>query len=279
LARKVNPLSQSFAFPRLVRDFKTAGAVLLLISWATTAAAVDTPTLGYRIVADYPHDIRHFTEGLEISGGQLYESAGGYGQSQVFIKELRSGRAIRRVDLPGSMFGEGLTTLANQIFVLTWREGVGLIFDRGLVEKRRFKIPREGWGLTHMPTLGGERLVMSDGSSKLFQLDPATLKDTGSISVTEKGYPVDRLNELEYARGEIYANVWTSPKIAVIQTGTGQVRAWVDFSKLPSLFEKPEGWNASEHVLNGIAFDPETGHFFITGKCWPKLFEIDISPN
>lgn len=241
--------------------------------------AADTPVLGYRIVAEYPHDARHFTEGLEIRDGQLYESAGGYGQSQVFIKDLRTGKAIRQLNLPAAAFGEGLTTLADQVFVLTWREGFGLIFDRKLVEKRRFKIPREGWGLTHMPTLGGERLVMSDGSSKLFQLDPATLKDTGSIQVTENGYPLERLNELEYARGEIYANVWTSPKIAVIQTGNGQVRAWVDFSKLPALFEKPYGWRADEHVLNGIAFDPASGHFFITGKCWPKLFEIDISPN
>ncbi|WP_428311104.1 glutaminyl-peptide cyclotransferase [Hydrocarboniphaga sp.] len=258
---------------------KALGGACLLVLYSATVAGADTPSLGYRIVAKYPHDIRHFTEGLEIRDGQLYESTGGYGQSQVFIKDLRTGRTLRQLNLPSAMFGEGLTTLVDQVFVLTWREGVGMIFDRQLREKRRFKIPREGWGLTHMPTLGGERLVMSDGSSKLFQLDPATLKDTGSISVTEKAYPVERLNELEYARGEIYANVWMSPKIAVIQTGSGQVRAWVDLSRLSSLFEKPASWNASEHVLNGIAFDPESGHFFVTGKCWPKLFEIDISAD
>ncbi|MDB5970345.1 MAG: Glutamine cyclotransferase [Hydrocarboniphaga sp.] len=235
--------------------------------------------LSYRIVAEYPHDMQSFTEGLEISDGQLFESAGGYGESRIFVKDLRRGAITRQTPLPKSVFGEGLTVLRDQIFVLTWREGLGFVFDRGLKERRRFSLPREGWGLTHMPTLGGERLLMSDGSSKLYQLDPVSLKETGSISVTEAGSPVEHLNELEYARGEIYANVWMSPRIAVIQTGTGQVRAWVDFSKLPSLFEEAASWRAEEHVLNGIAFDESSGHFFITGKCWPKLFEIELSPR
>lgn len=254
-------------------------ATCLLALAAATEAVASAPTLSYHVVAQHPHDIRHFTEGLEISGGQLFESTGRYGQSKIAIRDLRGGSGIRQVSLPASVFGEGLTILADQVFVLTWREGLGLIFDRNLKEKRRFRIPREGWGLTHMPTLGGERLVMSDGSSTLFLLDPNSLEDTGSIRVTEGGKPVERLNELEYARGEVYANVWMSPKIAVIQTGSGEVRAWVDFSRLASLFEKPAGWREDEHVLNGIAYDEASGHFFITGKCWPKLFEIEISPR
>jgi glutamine cyclotransferase len=251
---------------------------VLLVFCAGAGAAANSPTLSYRIVAQYPHDIKSFTEGLEINDGQLYESAGGYGESQIFVRDLRKGTVVRKADMPSAVFGEGLTVLMDQVFVLTWRERVGLIFDRSFKEKGRFGIPREGWGLTHMPTLGGERLLMSDGSSRLYQLDPKTLKDAGSISVTDNGKPVERLNELEYARGEIYANVWLTPKIAVVQTGTGNVRAWVDFSKLPSLFQKPAGWREGDHVLNGIAFDPVSGHFFITGKCWPSLFEIDISP-
>jgi len=152
-----------------------------------------------------------------------------------------------------------------------------MVFDRNFDEKRRLTLPREGWGLTHMPTLAGERLVASDGSSQLYLLEPETMRESSILRVTDLGHPVDRLNELEYARGEIYANVWTSSRVAVIQTGTGQVRAWVDFSGLSNRFDKPKAWNADEHVLNGIAFDDATGHFFITGKCWPSLFEIDIA--
>lgn len=250
--------------------------MLAFILTPPAAAAGDTPELAYRVVASYPHDIQHFTQGLEISEGKLYESTGGYGKSGLYIKDLRKGTIIRQTPIQATIFGEGLTLLKDRIFVLTWREGLALMFDSKLREQRRYRIPREGWGLTHMPTLAGERLLMSNGSSQLFQLDPESLQETGRLGVTDNGRAVERLNELEYARGEVYANVWTSPKVAVIQTGNGQVRAWVDFGKLSTLFEKPAGWNADEHVLNGIAYDDSTGHFFITGKCWPTLFEVEI---
>ena len=240
------------------------------------AAEATAPVLSYRIVAKYPHDIRHFTQGLEISAGKLYESTGGYGKSGIFINDLRGGPHIRQASLPSTVFGEGLTVLVDRIFVLTWRDGVAIAFDRNLKETQRFPLPREGWGMTHMPTLAGERLVASDGSSRLYFLDPETMRASSSMTVTSNGSPVERLNELEYARGDICANVWISPKVAVIQTGTGRVRAWIDFSGLPALFAKPPSWNPDEHVLNGIAFDESSGHFFITGKCWPTLFEVDI---
>jgi glutamine cyclotransferase len=244
----------------------------------TAAPIRPTPLLGYRVVAEHPHDSRHFTQGLEIHRGKLVESAGGYGQSAVYIKNLRTGEVLRERRIPDLYFAEGLTVLADRILMLTWRERTGFVFDLRLRDDGRFRLLREGWGLTRLPTAGGEKLLLSDGSAVLHLLDPRSRAEIGTLAVHDGRAPVEQLTELEYARGEIYANVWHSDRVAVILPGSGAVRAWVDFAGLPRRFDKPPGWNADEHVLNGIAYDRESGHFFVTGKCWPRLFEVSIDP-
>lgn len=280
MARKVNPLSQSFGFRGLVSGLWLSFAFGYASQGTAAGSGSDTQLLTYRIVNQFPHDIRHFTQGLEIDAGILWESTGGYGRSGVYKKTLRAGavEATSAVDLPPAVFGEGLTAAMGRIFVLTWREGLAFSFDRQLRDTKLFRLRREGWGLTHMPTLAGERLVSSDGSSRLYFLRADTWQETGSLDVSDQGEPVRRLNELEYARGELYANVWQSSRVAVIQPGTGKVRAWIDFSRLEAMLNKPSTWDAGEHVLNGIAYDAESGHFFVTGKCWPSLFEVDVMP-
>lgn len=228
------------------------------------------------MVAEHPHDPGFFTQGLEIRDGRLYESGGGYGVSRIAVRELRSGKLLSERRLPASFFAEGLTVLADRLLLLTWRERVGFILGPDLEERGRFPLTREGWGLTRLPGPRGEQLLMSDGSARLYRLDPRTFREVGSIPVTEHGRRLDRLNELEYAAGSIYANVWTSDRIAVIAPADGSVLAWLDLRALRERFAKPPGWNAAEHVLNGIAYDPASGHFLVTGKCWPRLFEIEV---
>lgn len=275
MPKKVNYLSQT-RFAALRIALIPVGFCVALTLRAEAPAEPKASSLGYRVVQEYPHDVRHFTQGLEIHEGKLYESVGGYGRSGLLIKELRSGKLIRGAALQPQFFGEGLTVLADRILLLTWREGVGFILGQDLKARGQFELRGEGWGLTRMPGSRGQRLVLSDGSSVLQLLDPQTYVATGTLPVRDGAEPVERLNELEYAKGEIYANVWMSDRIAVIGTGDGRVRAWLDLSGLLDRFPKPPGWQADEHVLNGIAYDEATDHFFVTGKCWPRLFEIQL---
>lgn len=270
--RKVNPLSQFFLNRWLGAAF--CGAILFRLgcSLAEAAETSPAPTLSYRVIAEYPHATERFTQGLAINGNRIIESTGGYRTSRIYINELRSGKPMGQRALPNSVFGEGLAVIAERIFVLTWREGLAFEFDSNLQEKQRFKLPGEGWGLAQYPTENGIRLIQSDGSSKLKILDSRSLKAVGGLDVREGTRPVTRLNELEVARGQILANVWLTPRIALISPATGAVNAWVDLAALypPSTADSPD------NVLNGIAFDPLTGHFFVTGKRWPKIFEIEI---
>ena len=230
------------------------------------------------MVAEYPHDPGRFTQGLEIEGGQIYESTGEYGKSGLFVNGLRDGGLHAARALPKSVFGEGLTLLAGELFVVTWREGLALVYDRGLHERRRLGFPSEGWGLTHAAIPGaGTCLILSDGSSTLRILEPGSFRQVGAIEVHDSDRPVRRLNELEVARGQIFANVWLTSKIAVIAPETGAVVAWLDLADLEQRIDRPAGRWSQDNVLNGIAYDPPSGHFFVTGKRWPKLFEINVS--
>ncbi|HEX5759102.1 MAG TPA: glutaminyl-peptide cyclotransferase [Thermoanaerobaculia bacterium] len=223
-----------------------------------------------RIVAVYPHDPQAFTQGLLWHRGALYESTGQYGASSLREVELASGKVLRRADLPRRLFGEGLARVEDRLIQLTWQEGVALVWGAADFARRgELAYTGEGWGLC----FDGRRLVMSDGSSRLLFRDPRSFAVVGELDVASGGVPAQRLNELECVAGAIYANVWRSDEILRIDPATGRVTAVVDASGLLARDER-----RGADVLNGIAHRPETGTFLVTGKYWPKLFEVVFEP-
>jgi glutamine cyclotransferase len=227
------------------------------------------PIATYQIVNSYPHDPQAFTEGLVYQNGFLYEGTGLNGQSTLRKVELATGKVVQTRAISETYFGEGITLVGDRIIQLTWQSQVGFIYDKAsFAPLGEFHYPTEGWGLTHDDT----RLIMSDGTSRLHFLDPQTFQETGSVEVYDNKGPVVRLNELEYIHGEIYANVWQTDRIARIAPQTGQVLGWIDLTGLlgPEDRQQPVDW------LNGIAYDAVGERLFVTGKLWPKLFEIKI---
>lgn len=239
---------------------------------SATQAALDAPLIEWRVRASLPHDERHYTQGLALHHDQLIESTGLYGSSALYVKELRTGNVVRSVALPRSWFGEGLTVWRERIVTLTWRERVAQWFDLDLQPLHRFEYSGEGWGITH----DDHYLITSDGSAALRFRDPNTFAVERQIVVRDGVRLINRLNELEYARGLVFANVWQTNRITAIDPKDGRVRGWLDLSALHLSFRKPAGWNPVEHVLNGIAYDPESDLFYVTGKCWPVLFELEV---
>jgi glutamine cyclotransferase len=246
-------------------------AVALLLGSHTAQAAV--PVYGYRIVHVYPHDPGAYTEGLFYKDGYLYESTGEAGESTVRKVELETGKVVQRHDVPSQYFGEGIVDWKNHLVQLTWQSQLGFVYDLGSFRQQRsFTYPGEGWALTR----DDRHLYMSDGSAVLRILDPETLASTGSIMVMDDGVPVTNLNELEWVKGEIYANVWLTSRIARIDPATGHVLGWIDLSGLLDVSKLPDPGN---DVLNGIAYDARHDRLFVTGKRWPKLFEIKLVPK
>ena len=238
---------------------------------ATTGVA---PVSGYRVVRRHPHDPAAFTEGLFFRDGQLFESTGYEGRSFIRREELETGRVTQERPLDPRYFGEGIVSLGDRLYQLTWRSQVGFVYDLKSFEPRgEFHYPGEGWALT----TDGRRLIMSDGTADLRFLDPTTLAETGRLHVTDAGRPLDQINELEWVRGEIYANVWMTDRIARIDPATGVVRGWID---LAGLLGAPhgEGRFGEPDVLNGIAYDARGDRLFVTGKNWPWLYEIKLVP-
>jgi len=223
----------------------------------------------YAVVNTYPHDAGAFTQGLVFEEGSLYESTGLYGRSTLRQVALETGEVLRSRNLPARFFGEGIAVYRGKIVQLTWRSHVGFVYDRDSFELlQEFSYPTEGWGVTY----DGERLIVSDGTSSLYFWDPETFVETGRVEVRDRDGPVTRLNELEYIRGEVFANVWQTDRVARIDPQTGRVVAWVD---LQGLLSPEMGWPAD--VLNGIAYDAVGDRLFVTGKLWPRLFEIDLA--
>lgn len=224
---------------------------------------------GYRVVHAYPHDSRAFTQGLVYLDGHLYESTGLKGESSLRMENLDSGKIEQYAAVPAQYFGEGLASWGSTLIQLTWQSGIAFVYDRfSFRVLRTFHYPGEGWGLTQ----DGKRLILSDGTSTLRFLDPATFREVRRITVRSNGVPVTRLNELEYIHGEIYANIWYSDRIARISPASGKVLGWIDLSGLLSSGERTD----PDAVLNGIAYDAPHDRLFVTGKLWPKIFEIKI---
>ena len=241
-----------------------------LPAWSAEAQA-KAPVYGYRIVNRYPHDRNAFTQGLVYKGDdRLYESTGLQGQSTLREVQLVTGKLERLARLPPKLFGEGVTRWQDRLIQLTWKSGLALVFDETTFRASgRFEWPREGWGITH----DGSHLIVSDGSDVLYFVDPKSFETVRQVRVTDAGEPVPRLNELEYVEGEIYANVWTSDRIARISPADGQVVGWIDLSGLLVGVQR----TGQEDVLNGIAYDADGKRLFVTGKRWPVLFQIEVT--
>ncbi len=228
------------------------------------------PIYAVRIVKTYPHDPGAFTQGLVYVNGFLCESTGLKGRSSLRVVELESGRIVRKTDLPEQYFGEGLTLWQDTFIQLTWRSNRGFVYNaESLALTGSFSYPGEGWGLTH----DGTSLIMSTGGSSLVFLNPHTFTREGILPVVDRGRPVPLLNELEYIKGEIFANVWLKDVVARICPKTGIVTGWIDMSSLRGAFR--DAGNAE--ALNGMAYDPDGDRLFITGKFWPNVFQVEIT--
>jgi len=248
--------------------------LLLALAGCTAAAPPaqpkETPVYGYRIVRAYPHDPKAFTEGLFFLDGRMWESTGLNGRSSIREVELETGQVVRSVPVSPLYFGEGIVNWGPDILSLTWQNGIGFRWRRAdLKQTGSFRYPGEGWALTQ----DGRNIIMSDGTPELRFLDPATLKEVRRIRVTDQGEPVKNLNEIEYVKGEILANVWMTTRIARIDPKTGAVKGWIEIGDLASRHVSGD----PDSVLNGIAYDAKGDRLFITGKNWPELYEIKLT--
>jgi len=245
---------------------------LSLTASAESAKAVaSVPVYNFRILNIYPHDQNAFTQGLFFDEGFLYEGTGLNGQSALRKINLKTGDILKIHKLPQEFFGEGIVLYNDKILQLTWKSHVGFIYDKNSFKLLgTFSYPTEGWGITY----DGKQLIMSDGTANLYFLNPDTLKVTGRIEVRDQNIPVTKLNELEYVRGEIFANVWLTSRIARIDPQSGRVTGWIDLEGL-SPFKKSDN---QMKVLNGIAYDSNNHRLFVTGKLWPNIYEIKLVP-
>jgi glutamine cyclotransferase len=266
---------------RLSRRAATAW-LAVLVSWIAlarlvaadggTAAADEIPTLSYALVKAWPHDREAFTEGLVFMDGMLIESTGLNGRSTLRKVDLETGQVRQEVRLPDQYFGEGIAVLGGKIFQLTWQSHRGFVYDlKTLNLLGDFPFTGEGWGLT----TDGRSLIMSDGTNRIRFLDPATFQVSRTIDVFAHGQPVEKLNELEFVKGEIYANVWQTEFVLRIDPVTGRIVDTVDFVGILPQADRSKDTD----VMNGIAYDPQEDRLFVTGKNWPKLFEVRIVPK
>lgn len=268
-------LSQVYHPMRHFEMFVVSSVGMLLwfgIHHALSPSRASIPVSVAQVVNTYPHDRSAFTEGLFYQDGSLYESTGRVGHSTVRRVTLDTGKVIQSESLPPSYFGEGIVPWKDRLLQVTYKAGKGFVYDRATLKlQSTFTYAGEGWGLT----TDGQHVWMSDGTATLRQLDPETLKQVGSLNVTAAGRPISNLNELEWVKGEIYANVWLTSKIARIDPKTGHVVGWIDLSGLvPARSQLPDPAN---DVANGIAYDAAGDRLFVTGKEWPSVYQVKLS--
>ena len=253
-----------FVFVSLVAN------IISVFSVAPTPSAQrkSVPVYGYEVVNVYPHDREAFTQGLLYRDGVLFESTGLKGRSTLRKVRLETGQVLQTEKIDSRYFAEGLSDWGSRLVQLTWDTNVGFVYDLATFKQiRTFTYSGEGWGLTH----DGRHLIMSDGSPTLRFLDPETFQVARSLTVRDGNLPVEDLNELEYVEGEIWANVWTTDRLAIIAPATGAVTGWINLAGL-----MPRGSTTGDAVLNGIAYDAARKRLFVTGKLWPRLFEIRV---
>ena len=234
--------------------------------------ASDTPLFNIKVVNTFPHSEQAFTQGLIFENGLLYEGTGRYGKSELTVRKLENTEPLKTYKLPSSLFGEGITIYKDRLIQLTWRAGIGLVYDPADFRLlTSFSYSFEGWGITN----DGYRLIISDGTDTLYFLDPENYKEIKKIKVTDNRNPVIRINELEFIEGKVYANIWKTDRIAIIHPQTGRVEAWINLEKLVM----QAGGDNRIKTLNGIAYDKENDRLFVTGKLWPLMYEIKIIPS
>ncbi len=249
--------------------FLLFAAALVVCACGPASQAGSVPVYSCEVVHVYPHDRQAFTQGLVYLNGDLYEGTGLEGQSSIRKVKLETGEVVQKRDVPEAYFGEGIVDWKDRLIELTWTTQLGFVYNLGTFQPlSEFHYAGEGWGLTQ----DGRRIVMSDGSAQLRFWNPETLQEAGRITVTADGAPVSSLNELEWVRGEIYANVWQTDRIARINPATGAVVGWIDCTGLLPAADR----DSMTDVLNGIAYDAKGDRLFLTGKRWPKLFEVKL---
>lgn len=233
------------------------------------ASAAKPASYSYEVIKTWPHDRMAFTQGLLVYGESFLESTGLNGQSSLREVDIKTGRVLKKISLPAEFFGEGLAVLNGRAYQLTWQNRRGFVYNADTFRREsEFTYDGEGWGLT----TDGTVLILSDGTHRIRFLDPATFKVLRTVEVTSEGKPVERLNELEWIKGEIFANVWMTDRVVRIDPATGRVRGVIDFSGLLAPAERrPE-----TEMLNGIAYDSATDRLFVTGKRWPAIFEVRL---
>lgn len=249
-------------------------ALAVALTFAAASSVLTAQSVeSYKVIHTYPHDPNAFTQGLVYVDGHMYESTGLPGRSSVRMVDVETGRVVQEAPVSAQYFGEGLTNWGSTLIQLTWQSHVAFVYDRfSFRQLMTMNYPWEGWGLTQ----DGHSLILSDGTATLYFLDPNTMRERRSIVVKDHDRPVKELNELEWIKGEIWANIWHTNRIARISPATGQVLAWVDLS---GLLPESERSDDPEAVLNGIAYDAKHDRLFVTGKLWPKLFEIKVVPQ
>ena len=246
-----------------------AVAALAACACSPASQAGGTPDYGYQVVHTYPHDPDAYTQGLLYLNGFLYEGTGLNGRSSVRKVNLETGEVLQKRDVPEQYFGEGIVNWKDSLIEITWQTQAGFIYDLATFALRsQFTYPGEGWGLTQ----DGRRIIMSDGTAQLRFWNPETLMEEGRVTVTDQGRPVNELNELEWVKGEVYANVYQTNRIARIDPNSGKVVGWIDLTGILSSEDRLR----EVDVLNGIAYDAKGDRLFVTGKLWPKLFEIRL---
>lgn len=244
---------------------------LVAVAFCDTAAAA-LPVYGVKVIASYPHDSRAFTQGLLYLDGVLYESTGQIGQSSIRRVRLRDGVVLQSQAISPTMFGEGLVNWGQELISLTWQDRVGFRWDlKTFALKSTFSYPGEGWALTQ----DGVHLIMSDGTPVVRFLDPRTFRERRRIRVTAEGRSVMNLNEIEWVKGEILGNIWQTNLIARIDPKSGKVKGWIDLTGLPETLRRRD----PDAVANGIAYDSKLDRLFVTGKNWPRIYEIDLEPG
>lgn len=249
--------------------FLIAAAVAVSFACSPASQAGGTPEYGYEVVHSYPHDPHAYTQGLFFLNGIMYESTGLWGESSIRKVRFETGEVLEKRDIPEQYFGEGIINWKDRLLEITWKSELGFIYNLAtFAPTGQFKYPGEGWGLTQ----DSKRIIMSDGTAELRFWDPETLREMGRVTVTDDTGPVKELNELEWVKGEVYANVYQTDRIARINPSNGKVTGWIDLSGILN----PADRTGNEDVLNGIAYDARTNRLFVTGKRWPKLFEIRL---
>ena len=262
----IDRISLNSHFATLARG--TAACLTMLVAAASAQAAI--PVYAFMVKHSYPHDNKAFTQGLYIKDGVLFESTGMKGESSIRRVQLETGRVLQKKEIDAEYFGEGIAPVGNDIVALTWTSKLGFVFDaKTMALKRKFVYSGEGWGLTS----NGKDVYMSDGTAAIRVLDGTTLAEKRRIEVNADGKPITMLNELEWVEGQIFANVWGTDVIARIDPASGKVVGWIDLTGLAD-----KAWPAlgTDDVLNGIAYDAVHKRLFVTGKHWPRLFEIEL---